>query len=211
MDNGKALSLKIFENEQTFVYYGRIESHMPNIKLSKAEIIRISMEEFSKRGYANTSMQHLADACGLKKGSFYNHFKSKEELMEATLQYAYDQFKELIFSIAFETDRTALERFTHMAKRQRKIVQNYYKGCYFADTLTQVAFQEVGFKRIIANFFDDWKKALAHLYQELDVAHPKIRAERSIQEVEGAIVMMKLYEDPNILNQTVDRLIAEVS
>ena len=45
-------------------------------KISKEEIVRISIELFRKQGYNKTSMNDLAIACGLHKGSFYYYFNS---------------------------------------------------------------------------------------------------------------------------------------
>ena len=47
----------------------------------RAEIVRAAARLFSERGYHGTSMQHLADALGLLRGSLYAHIGSKEELL----------------------------------------------------------------------------------------------------------------------------------
>ena len=52
-------------------------------KITKEEIIRIGIDLFRKQGYNRTSMNDLALACGLQKGSFYHYFSSKEALMSA--------------------------------------------------------------------------------------------------------------------------------
>src|SRR5688572_13642543 len=47
----------------------------------RTELIGIAARLFSERGYHGTSMQHLADALGLQRGSLYAHIGSKEELL----------------------------------------------------------------------------------------------------------------------------------
>jgi AcrR family transcriptional regulator len=47
----------------------------------RAELIGAAARLFSERGYHGTSMQHLGDALGLKRGSLYAHIGSKEELL----------------------------------------------------------------------------------------------------------------------------------
>lgn len=47
----------------------------------RAELVRVAARLFSQRGYNGTSMQHLADALGLQRGSLYAHIGSKEELL----------------------------------------------------------------------------------------------------------------------------------
>lgn len=47
----------------------------------RAQLIGAAARLFSERGYHGTSMQHLGDALGLKRGSLYAHIGSKEELL----------------------------------------------------------------------------------------------------------------------------------
>ena len=49
---------------------------------------------FSQRGYHGTSMQHLADALGLLRGSLYAHIGSKEELLFDVVDEGADRFLE---------------------------------------------------------------------------------------------------------------------
>jgi AcrR family transcriptional regulator len=50
------------------------------------EIVDAAAELFSTRGYAATSIQEIADAVGLLKGSLYHYINSKEDLLYAVVQ-----------------------------------------------------------------------------------------------------------------------------
>lgn len=57
----------------------------------KAKLIEESLSLFEKRGFAETSIQDIVDACGVTKGSFYYYFKSKTELLfDIQLDYTND-------------------------------------------------------------------------------------------------------------------------
>ena len=47
----------------------------------KAELIQASIGLFVEKGFSATSIQDIVDRVGVTKGSFYYHFKSKEELL----------------------------------------------------------------------------------------------------------------------------------
>ncbi len=42
---------------------------------------------FAQRGYEAVSVQDIADAVGIKKSSIYNHFKSKDEILQTILSH----------------------------------------------------------------------------------------------------------------------------
>lgn len=51
----------------------------------KDEVVAIAMEYFWEHGYDNSSLDDLLKAMNIKKSSFYQTFKSKEELFSLTL------------------------------------------------------------------------------------------------------------------------------
>lgn len=60
----------------------------------RAEMVRVAARLFSERGYHGTSMQHLADALGLQRGSLYAHIGSKEELLFDVVDEGAERFLE---------------------------------------------------------------------------------------------------------------------
>jgi TetR/AcrR family transcriptional regulator, cholesterol catabolism regulator len=48
---------------------------------TNAEIVQAATKIFREKGYHGTSMQDIADAVGLLKGSLYHHISSKQELL----------------------------------------------------------------------------------------------------------------------------------
>ena len=68
----------------------------------KQKILITAMKLFSKTSFHQTSMQQIADVCGVSKGSLYTHFKSKEELLSEIFTYYYQLLNDQI--AASETD-----------------------------------------------------------------------------------------------------------
>jgi AcrR family transcriptional regulator len=53
---------------------------------TRAFLLQIAAEEFSERGYSETTMAQLIARSGLTKGAFYFHFSSKEQLALAVIE-----------------------------------------------------------------------------------------------------------------------------
>ncbi|MBC6971722.1 TetR/AcrR family transcriptional regulator [Bacillus sp. Xin] len=54
-------------------------------------IIEMAIKLFATKGMNATSVQEIVTACGISKGAFYLYFKSKDELLLATIRYYYDK------------------------------------------------------------------------------------------------------------------------
>lgn len=54
---------------------------------TKWEIFKNSVDLFSKNGYDNTSMRDIADMTGVKAASLYNHFPSKESILDVMYRF----------------------------------------------------------------------------------------------------------------------------
>ncbi|PYE50726.1 TetR family transcriptional regulator [Paenibacillus barcinonensis] len=73
-------------------------------------IITTALKLFSAKGSAATSMQEIAELCGMSKGSLYLMFKSKEELEASTLEYCMYVLMDEMSQIEHETSLTSRER-----------------------------------------------------------------------------------------------------
>jgi AcrR family transcriptional regulator len=68
------------------------------------QIIEVSMKLFASKGFSATSIQEIASESGISKGAFYLHFKSKDDLLLAILQYHFDMIQR-----AFTDQETSIQ------------------------------------------------------------------------------------------------------
>lgn len=59
-------------------------------KLKRDAVLREAGRAFSKHGYHNTSLDDVAHALGISKGTLYNYVRDKQEILFAFHQLAYE-------------------------------------------------------------------------------------------------------------------------
>lgn len=61
---------------------------------TKQEILNAALELFSVNGYEATSTARIAEAVGIRKASLYNHFASKQDILDALTETLLREFNE---------------------------------------------------------------------------------------------------------------------
>ena len=62
------------------------------------EILEGAARLIFQSGYEATSMQEIAEACGLTKAGLYHHIKTKEALLLAIMHYGMDMFDDMVLA-----------------------------------------------------------------------------------------------------------------
>jgi AcrR family transcriptional regulator len=91
----------------------------------RKQIITAAMKLFAQKGYHATSMQEIAENSGLAKGSLYNYFKSKEEIVMSIFSYYYDLLFEKISKIAEDDTLSVKEKFIKQLEVQIREFYNH--------------------------------------------------------------------------------------
>lgn len=104
---------------------------MPKPSLREA-LLDAGLDQLHAGGYAGTGVAAIAAAAGAPKGSFYNHFPSKEALaIEALNRYALSRRLDMLT----QTDVAPLQRIrNHFAHLRADLAEHdYRRGCMFGN------------------------------------------------------------------------------
>lgn len=77
---------------------------------SKTKLLEAALSVIRAKGYSATRLEDICDAAGLTKGSFFHHFKSKEELAIAAADYWSDTTMEFFEEAPYRTHTDPLDR-----------------------------------------------------------------------------------------------------
>ena len=78
--------------------------------LKKLRIVEASIKVVAKKGFKNTKIADIAKAANMAKGTIYIYFKSKEEILTASLQHIIDKY-----------EKTAGESIAHISDPGKKM------------------------------------------------------------------------------------------
>lgn len=77
---------------------------------SKAKFLDAALRVIRTKGYSATRIEDVCESAGLTKGSFFHHFKSKEELAIAAAEYFSAMADRAFASAPYQSAKDPLER-----------------------------------------------------------------------------------------------------
>jgi TetR/AcrR family transcriptional repressor of nem operon len=136
----------------------------------KEQIVEAGMKCLLEKGFNGVGVQEITAAAGVPKGSFYNHFESKEALgAEVIDRYAATNPRRAILR---DTSRPPLERLRAYFKEMNKTLldSNFGRGCILGNMSAELANQSELIRGSLVNYYAGWTQALADTITEAQAA-----------------------------------------
>jgi TetR/AcrR family transcriptional repressor of nem operon len=131
------------------------------------QLIESAVDVFHTRGFNGCSVQDIVDAARVPKGSFYNHFASKEALAIEVV-HAYSRLvgayvAEAGASDIFTGDGTPLERIRRYfeAVIDQNVSCGVRKGCLLGNFATELAPHSTDIANAVTEALDNWSTAVS--------------------------------------------------
>ena len=171
----------------------------PNVR---DEILSAGVKTLHLRGFNATSVQDITEAAGVPKGSFYNHFASKEDLGAAVVeQYAARGAKRR----AILSDPTVAPLARIRRYFEALVAAPRYPdapGCLLGNFGAELSNQSPAIRERVSAAFVDWTQTLAEVIEEAQRAgdlprdnNPKALASFVIDAWEGAVLRSKVEQN----------------
>jgi TetR/AcrR family transcriptional repressor of nem operon len=143
-------------------------SAMPRLSV-REKLIEAAYHCFYEQGFNGCGVKDITDAAGVPKGSFYNHFDSKESLaIEVMRRYSAAQGTELLA----DDSKAPLERlrahFAHLAAGLERF--DYTRGAMIGNFGAELATQSPAIREVVDNSLNCWVSQLAPVLDEASAA-----------------------------------------
>ncbi len=137
---------------------------------TREQIVEAGMKCLLEKGFNGVGVQEITAAAGVPKGSFYNHFESKEALgAEVIDRYAASNPRRAILR---DKSRAPLERLRAYFAEMNKVLldSNFGRGCILGNMSAELANQSELIRSSLVNYYEGWTEALADTIAEAQVA-----------------------------------------
>ncbi|SEN77776.1 TetR/AcrR family transcriptional regulator [Actinacidiphila rubida] len=141
---------------------------MPRASM-REQLIEAASDRFHEHGFNATGIKDITDAAGTPKGSFYNHFESKES-MALEVMRRYSDTREM--AMLADTSVAPVERmrrhFAHLRADLERF--GYARGCMFGNFATELSTQSTVIRDQVGDRLERWETLLGSVLDEARAA-----------------------------------------
>lgn len=190
-----------------------------NGNTTKLRILKETRDLVYETGFAAATIDQIIERCGITKGAFFYHFKSKADLAKSLIL----DFTERDIE---EFQRALYDTEVHQAdpvKRMLEFVQWYIdlmsdksepvQGCLYALYSYQPGLFDSEIQQHISSAILNWRTLFGKLLDEaLKIREPKIAVDKiSLQDMfvavfEGGFILEKILKDPQATSKQLQNL-----
>ena len=136
-------------------------------KLTRERIITIAADQFRKNGFNNTSLSQILEEAELTKGGFYFHFKSKEELGDAVIDYMRDFWVHKVLKVVAK-EKGALRKIERMFEIMIETHENdIFHGIALLAVLTAEMMEvDEHFSQRLRYIYEAWKESFIDILEQ---------------------------------------------
>lgn len=167
-----------------------------------------------RSGYAGTGLVELLQAAGVPKGSFYNHFGSKEAFGVELVERYYAEQDRLLASLLTQTDRRPLERlrsYFDLLLQRAVDASPQARGCLLGMLALEMAGSSEALRASVSDAFSRWQARVAELLRQAQLAgelapdqDPQPLAAMLLEGWEGALMRARASRDLDSLRTSLD-------
>ena len=188
---------------------------MGRVSDAKSRLLEAAMDLVWTRSYGAVTVDDICEKAGVKKGSFYYFFKSKDELVAAAMDAKWEEVRPAYDRI-FSASRPALARlkdaFDYAYEKQKELRDKHgcALGCPFSSVGTELIAADKPLRdavqRMIRGKQKYFESAIRDLQAEgqLQGQDPAVLAKQAYSYFEGVLAQARISDDLEMLRGVYD-------
>lgn len=182
------------------------------METSKGEIARRRIVEAANgliyhKGYNMTSLADVASIISITKGNLHYHFKSKEELLEAVIDFRLQSIGEQLeqWELELDSPHARIKRFVQMLLNEEEHLVRY--GCPMGSLNVELGKTQESLKSKSLTMFDRYLDWLDKQFKLIDSRNAKSLSRHLMTMAQGAALMAYIYHDTQWLKRECKHII----
>lgn len=189
-------------------------------RATRERIIIAATELFYLHGYNATGLDKVLKVAEVTKGNFYYHFKSKEALAIATLDWEFDLVskdmqEKVLFNKTGDSKQSPLNTLFSLLeflanKQKEQFSTGHVRGCYFGNFTLELSTASQAVRDKVSHIFKQYLELIESLLVQAQnvgeiskVINPSEISPVILGQVEGAILLDKANQKPQAFDMSI--------
>jgi len=181
----------------------------------RERLLEAGVQIFSKSGFNGCSVQDITECAGVPKGSFYNHFDSKEALGAAALRHFWSDGTCVQLELLARPGLTPLQRLRNYFEQgcAEIVAMGYTCGCLIGNMTAELSDHSPVIAAELAAIYDGWSRRVGECIREAQAsgeitsgADPDMLATFALNAWEGAILRARIEKADRPLRQFIEMI-----
>ncbi len=182
-------------------------------------LLQAGVSVFSRSGFHGSSVQDITEAAGVPKGSFYNHFDSKETLGAAVVEYFWDDRVTPALAMLDQEDSEPLARLRRYFEQAvvEIAAREYTCGCFVGNMTAELSDHSPVISGRLSMIYGEWTQRVARCLVQAQQAgqlrpeaDPAVLATFALNAWEGAMLRARAAKSGQPLRQFIDTLFTQL-
>jgi len=173
----------------------------------RQQIVEAANTLFYQRGYNQTSFSDIAAAAGIPRGNFYYHFRSKDQILEAVIEFRLLSIEGMLQEWDDSIERPAgrLKRYVKILLNEEQDMLRY--GCPMGSLNLELAKTRLALQSRAAAMFELFRTWLSRQFRLMGCGErADEHALHLLAVMQGAALLGAVYKDAGFLRREAARL-----
>ena len=182
-------------------------------------LLQAGVSVFSRSGFNGSSVQDITEAAGVPKGSFYNHFDSKETLGAAVVEYFWHDKVSRVLTLLDQEEVEPLVRLRRYFEQAIADIRarNYTCGCFVGNMTAELSDHSAVISDRLSTIYAEWTQRVTRCLAQAQGAgqirpdaDPAVLAAFALNAWEGAMLRARAAKSSRPLQQFIDTLFTQL-
>ncbi len=166
---------------------------------TRTKILDVASRLFYEQGYNSTGINQIIAEADIARGSLYNHFPSKRDLLTAYIQQSEDLWFAELDKFLESINDPKLRLLALFDFRAEKQLRSNFGGCQFTKIIAEMPKDDLNAFELVRHQKERIKNYIKDLLQQIDLKQPQVLSTNMLIDalfliMEGATSSASVYK-----------------